>query len=396
MSINEKLEKYYISIINNDENGITNKNEIYKNYPYPENKLYKFFTSLFPCDTLIVANKLINGLEINRTMITKDDLYQKTLDDFLNGTNNTKTLIFSKVFSELLSYNYINKTLFENKMNNTLFTFGSETYSFIQNVIEEIYNENNKLDITTEINFYYYDNTKGIEDFKTVGSLLNVQIIDENEISTSIFHCKNETKIYTGNKQSVFLYIVKSSNDKILNIIEYNKLLITKEEIEFYINKIKDCENISIVGCINQEEMNIQVIESLNLLVPNDENEQSERKETININNNDLATFGIRNKEDKKDKKNMITAGQLGLPEINEMEISSTSVNFNKKNNNDNLRENLELSKAENRIKELIEENTKLKEMLKKYENDFLEEKQEKLSLIEENSKLREKLKEQN
>ena len=92
----------------------------------------------------------------------------------------------------------------------------------------------------------------------------------------------------------------------------------------------------------------------------------------------------------------MITAGQLGLPEINEMEISSTSVNFNKKNNNDNLRENLELSKAENRIKELIEENTKLKEMLKKYENDFLEEKQEKLSLIEENSKLREKLKEQN
>ena len=104
----------------------------------------------------------------------------------------------------------------------------------------------------------------------------------------------------------------------------------------------------------------------------------------------------MRNKEDKKDKKNFITAGQLGLPEINEMEISSTSVNFYKKNNNDNLRENLELSKAENRIKELIEENTKLKEMLKKYENDFLEEKQEKLSLIEENSKLREKLKEQN
>ena len=123
---------------------------IYKNYAYPENKLYKFFTSLFPCDTLIVANKLINGLEINRTMITKDDLYQKTLDDFLNGTNNTKTLTFSKVFSELLSYNYINKTLFENKMNNTLFTFGSETYSFIQNVIDDRSGKGNPIPITKE------------------------------------------------------------------------------------------------------------------------------------------------------------------------------------------------------------------------------------------------------
>ena len=137
----------------------------------------------------------------------------------------------------------------------------------------------------------------------------------------------------------------------------------------------------------------MQIIESLYLLVPYQEDSKSERKDNLNEN---LPTFGIRRNEIKK-KDNILTASQLGLAEINEMEISSSSVsNNNKINNNINnsLKENLELSKAENKIKELIEENTKLKELLKKYENDILEEKQEKLNLLEENSKLREQIKE--
>ena len=206
-------------------------------------------------------------------------------------------------------------------------------------------------------------------------------------------NCKNETKIYTRNNQSIFLYVIKDSNGKKYNIIEYDKLIITKEEIEFYINKINDIENYSIVGCINQDRINMQIIESLYLLVPYQEDSKSERKDNLNEN---LPTFGIRRNEIKK-KDNILTASQLGLAEINEMEISSSSVsNNNKVNNNINnsLKENLELSKAENKIKELIEENTKLKELLKKYENDILEEKQEKLNLLEENSKLREQIKE--
>ena len=202
------------------------------------------------------------------------------------------------------------------------------------------------------------------------------------------------TKIYTRNNQSIFLYIIKDSNGKKYNIIEYDKFIITKEEIEFYINKINDIDNYSIIGCINQDKINLQIIESLYLLIPYEEELKSERKENLNEN---LPSFGIRKNEIKK-KDNILTASQLGLAEINEMEISSSSVsNKNKKNNitnMDSLKENLELSKAENRIKELIEENTKLKELLKKYENDILEEKQEKLNLLEENSKLREQIKE--
>ena len=224
--------------------------------------------------------------------------------------------------------------------------------------------------------------------------MLNVQIIDENEISNAIFHCKNETKIYTRNNQSIFLYVIKDSNGKKYNIIEYDKLIITKEEIEFYMNKINNVDNYSIIGCINQDKINLQIVESLYLLIPYEEELKSERKENLNEN---LPSFGIRKNEIKK-KDNIFTASQLGLAEINEMEISSSSFsNKNKKNNNtnmDSLKDNLELSKAENRIKELIEENTKLKELLKKYENDILEEKQEKLNLLEENSKLREQIKE--
>ncbi len=394
MSLNDNKFKYYISIITNEENGIKNENEIYKNYPYPDIKQYKYFTSLYPCDTLIVANNTISGLDINRTMITKDDLYQKTLEDFLNNTNNTKSYLFTKVFSELLSFNYIIKTIFDIGNNFLLFTFGTETNTFIENLINALYKENIQYGISIEVNFYSYDNSKGIEDFKSVGSLLNVQIIDENEISNAIFHCKNETKIYTRNNQSIFLYIIKDSNGKKYNIIEYDKFIITKEEIEFYINKINDIDNYSIIGCINQDKINLQIIESLYLLIPYEEELKSERKENLNEN---LPSFGIRKNEIKK-KDNILTASQLGLAEINEMEISSSSVsNKNKKNNitnMDSLKENLELSKAENRIKELIEENTKLKELLKKYENDILEEKQEKLNLLEENSKLREQIKE--
>ena len=68
-------------------------------------------------------------------MITKDDLYQKTLEDFLNNTNNTKSYLFTKVFSELLSFNYIIKTIFDIGNNFLLFTFGTETNSFIENLI---------------------------------------------------------------------------------------------------------------------------------------------------------------------------------------------------------------------------------------------------------------------
>ena len=36
MSLNDNKFKYYISIITNEENGIKNENEIYKNYPYSD------------------------------------------------------------------------------------------------------------------------------------------------------------------------------------------------------------------------------------------------------------------------------------------------------------------------------------------------------------------------
>ena len=72
----------------------------------------------------------------------------------------------------------------------------------------------------------------------------------------------------------------------------------------------------------------MQIIESLYLLVPYQDDSKSERKDNLSEN---LPTFGIRRNEIKK-KDNILTASQLGLAEINEMEISSSSVsNKNKK-----------------------------------------------------------------
>lgn len=359
---------------------------IYSSYLFPENNKYKYITSLFPSDSLIISNEdLVTGLDINKQIVTKDDLYQYYFDN-----NNFALFQFTQVFSDLISNEYIYNTLYSNQSNETnlCFIFGSHSYDFIKDMIIQMYKERRgQKGIELSISCYNIQRIKKSLGFRTLGSLKDIKVNNRKEIDCCIQNCKNESRLLDINESGT-TYIMVQNNDEVIGnfVVISQSYSLDKSEVKDYIECLEKIKyrkkkklNVIMYSIIENNDTNIEDTDNEKIIdgLFNMQTAFSPKEEKENVIDENVNNEGIKE----------IDASTLSVS-LSQFKMSQMKDNQKLMNNNDKS----ELIDCKNELMLVRQEKEQLEQLVKLLEESLKLERKEKLGLINENAMLKQKL----
>ena len=354
---------------------------IYSSYLFPDKNEYKYITSLFPSDTLIISNEtLISGLDINKQIVTKDDLYQFYFDN-----NNFSLFQFTQVFSELISNEFIYNKLYSNQLSNLCFVFGAHSYDFINAMLIQMYKERKEEKNELSISCYNIQRIKKTLCFRTLGSLKDIKVYKRKDVDCCIQNCKNESRLLDINESGT-TYIMVESNEEVIGnfIIISQSNVLEKQEVDEYI------ECLEKIKYRKKKKVNVIMYS----IIENNDIDNNDNEKIIE------GLFNMQSAFSPKEEKENVTEEKENNEGIKEIDASTLSVSlsqFKMSQMKDNhklidIKEKSELIDCKNELMLVRQEKEQLEQLVKLLEASLKLERKEKLGLINENAMLKKKI----
>ena len=386
-------------------------------------------------------------------LITKDELYQ-----YVNENDNFSYLNFDNVFSELVSWDFIYKKLsIGNNNKSIVILFGTNVTTLLKGLMYTSFKKAGKENIN--VNCYNYNSQMG--KFTLIESLQEVQIQNDKDIKYVIKQTLNESRnakhfdnnkvmnliCMNYNKENIASYVIIDI-DNMLNDSNENTNgmpFLNQDDIELclkFLYKMKITYNknvnVSIIGCIEINDMNCNNNNNNNSLNRDDDSLEIENNNlnsnvllnvTTLLENDDNHNHNTNNNNIFQYEKDVNTNFENEIQEIDvspltvsesQLKLSQSQTTNKKKehipkqrnlhynynmeykkrnvktfsNDNNDSETNKEISQYKSELKLLRKQNQKLEELTKLLETSLKYERKEKMKLLNENNSLKQKMNE--